>query len=158
MVVTRGGKFSHVIGASELSRGLRKSKRNPRNNGTLIECQGAVGRDGILQVIDALTRMDATVTDDFPFPQLFVFTTQIIVCGQTKIYEWVGGALVEKLTVASGSTWRAIDFFEYIYMSNQKVAVVRSASDGSYSETSELPTARSMCNFNGQVLVGSPDV
>jgi len=150
--------FTFTIEADQLARGLRPSKRVARNSKYLVESKGAVGRDGILSAIDALTRMvTGTITDTFPFPQLFVFTNMIIVCSQTKIYEWVGGALVLKLTVAAGSTWTAVDFYSYVYMSNGKVAVVRSADTGEYSETTELPTGNSILNYNGQVVVGSPD-
>lgn len=158
MITTKGGRFTHNINSDQLSKGLRKSKRNPRNSGFLVTCQGAVGRDGVLQIIDELTRLDAAIDEGFPFPQLFVFTNVIIICGQTKIYEWESGAIVLKLTVTPGSLWKAVDFFDYIYLSNREVAVVRNAGSKTYSETTELPTATTICNFNGQVLIGAPDV
>lgn len=159
MEVSRNGRFSHNITGKELSKGLRRTKRNPRNSGFLVTCNGSVGKDGVLQIIDELVKMDtAAITDVFPFPQLFVFTNIIIVCGLTKIYEWISGALVLKLTVAAGGMWSAVDFHNYVYMSNGRVAVVRSASDGTYAETTDLPSAVAMCNFNGQVLIGAPDI
>ena len=154
-----GAPFSITIDSSKLSRGLRPSKRMPRNSGFLVECAGGVGRDGVLQVLDELTRLATdTITDSFPYPQIFVFTNMIIVCGQTKIYEYISGNLVEKLTVAAGSTWSAADLYDHVYMSNGKVAVVRSAADKTYSETNELPTAMTIVNFNGQIMIGGPDV
>jgi len=158
MDISRGGRFSHVIDANQLSKGLRRSKRNPRNSGLFYECQGAVGRDGVLQVMDELTRIAADVTDVFPFPQLFVLTNIIIVCSQTKIYEWNGSALVEKISVTAGSSWTAVDFYSYVYLSNAKVAVIRDAGSKTYSETTDLPTNMAACDFNGQVMIGSPDV
>jgi len=152
------GEFSITITAEQLARGLRPSKRVPRNSRYLVTCVGALGRDGTLQVIDELTRIATTgITDVFPYPQIFVFTNLIIVCSQTKIYEWVSGAPVLKLTVAAGSTWSAVDFFDYVYLSNGKVAVIRDSISKAYSITTTLPTAASICNFNGQVLVGAPD-
>jgi len=97
------------------------------------------------------------ITDTFPFPQLFVFTNMIIVCSSTKIYEWVGGSLVEKLEVTAGSTWSAVDFYSYAYLSNGEVAVVRDYGTGEYSITTDLPTANTILNFNGQVVIGAPD-
>lgn len=158
MNVSKGGRFSHVISTSQLSKGLRRSKRDPRNSGFMVTCSGAVGRDGVLQVLDELTRLGTDIDEGFPFPQLFVFTNMIIVCGQTKIYEWNGSSLDLKLTVTAGFVWKAVDFFDYVYMSNQRVAVIRDAGSKVYSETSDLPTARAICDFNGQVLVGTPDV
>lgn len=150
-------EFSITITSEQLSKGLRPSKRVPRNSRFLVECKGAVGRDGVLQVIDQLTRMATTaITDPFPYPQLFVFTNLIIVCSQTVIYEWVTGSLVPKLTVAAGSTWTAVDFFDYVYMSNGTVAVIRDSVSHAYAVTTTLPKAASICNFQGQVLVGAP--
>lgn len=152
-------EFSFTIESKDLSRGLRPSKRNPRNSRFLVECAGAVGRDGVLSALDEITRLaTSAITDGFPYPQIFVFTNMIIICGQTKIYEWVSGSLVEKLTVTAGSTWTAVDFFAYVYLSNGKVAVVRNALDRTYSLTTDLPTCMAACNFNGQVIIGATDV
>lgn len=151
-------EFSYTIDSSKLSRGLRPSRRMPRNLGFLVECSGACGRDGVLSALDEITRLDTSViTDSYPYPQIFVFTNMIIICGQTKIYEWVSGSLVEKLTVTAGSTWSAVDFYEYVYLSNSKVAVIRSASDKTYSIVTSLPIASTILNFNGQCIIGSPD-
>ena len=155
IVVVRNGKFTFTIGTKQLSQGLRPSKRNPRNNDFLVTCSGAVGRDGVLQVLDQLVRINTNViTDSFPYPQIFVFTNMIIVCSSTKIYEWVAGALVEKLTVAAGNTWDAVDFHDYIYMSNGTVAVIRDAMDKTYKAVTDMPVAKAICDFNGQIVIG----
>lgn len=152
------GSFSITISSEQLARGLRPSKRVPRNSRYLIACVGAVGRDGTLQVIDILARMGTgIIADSFPYPQLFVFTNMIVVCSATEIFEWVAGSLVLKLTVAAGSTWSAVDFFDYVYLSNGKVAVIRDSISRIYSITTTLPTASSICNFQGQVIIGAPD-
>lgn len=147
--------FEITVKTKELSRGLRPSKRVPRNSQYLVTCAGAVGKDGTLSALDELTRIDTSViTDAFPYPQIFVLTNMIIVCSSTKIYEWTG-ALVEKLTVAAGSTWAVVDFYDYVYMSNGTVAVVRDYNTGIYAETTDLPIASSVANFNGQVIVSA---
>jgi len=152
--------FTFTIEADQLSKGLRPSKRLPRNSKFLVESLGAVGRDGVLASIDELERIDTSIiTDAFPFPQVFVFVNHIIVCGSVKIYEWVGEELVSKITAsAAGSTWTALDFYNYIYLSNGAVSIVRNAETGAYSETTSIPTANSALNFNGQVMLGAPDV
>jgi len=156
-------EFSITIDSKELSRGLRPSKRMPRNSKLLVECTGAVGRDEVLQILDELTRMDTDFASEgfdplppFPFPQIFGFVNLIIVCTQTVIYEWIDSALVEKLDIEednSGSTWCAVDFHEFVYMSNARVAVVRSVLTGAYSITTDQPVAMSMCDYHGQVLI-----
>jgi hypothetical protein len=148
--------FTKQINTKNLGRGLRPSKRMPRNSNFLFECAGAVGRDGVLQVMDELTRMATTaITDGFPYPQVFVFTKIIIVFGQTKIYEWENSALVEKLTVTAGDTWRAVDFHHFIYASNNEVSVERDSLTKLWS-LSDQPVASAMCNYNGQVFLGGP--
>lgn len=149
--------FSHTINTASLSKGLRPSKRMPRNSGFLVECVGAVGQDGVLQAIEALTRMNtAAITDAFPYPQVFVFNRVIIVCGKTKIYEWVSNTLVEKITVAEGSTWRAVDGFDFVWLTNNEVSVTRDPKTFTYVESSTLPVAGAMFNFNGQIMIGDP--
>ena len=51
-----------------------------------------------------------------------------------------------------------MDFYDYIYLSNGKVAVVRNANNFNYTKSTILPVASAMCNFNGQVIVGAPGV
>ena len=156
-MIPRGRNFNLMISTQDLSRGLRPSKRTPRNSGYLTQSSGAVGRDGVLQALDSLDEMDlSAITDGFPFPQIFVFYHSIIVCGKTTIYEWVSNALVHKLNVDAGSTWEAIASGDYIYMSNGKVSVIKDPKTFQYS-LSTLPVASCICNFNGQVLIGAPD-
>jgi len=148
---------SHKKRIENLARGLRPSARTPRNLGYLITCAGAVGREGVLQALEAYTRLDTdTIADAFPYPNLFVFDKMIIICSATKIYEWVG-SLVLKLTVSAGSTWRAEEFGEFVYMSNGKVAVTRDPDTKVYS-LSDQPVASAICNYNGQVIIGAPGV
>jgi len=147
---------SFPIRTTNLARGLRPSKRVARNGGFLVECNGAIGRDGVLQIMDELTRMDTdTITDSFPYPNVFVFPKLIVVCGQTKIYEWVNSALVLKLTVSSGQTWRYAEFQDYIYMSNVTVSVERDPITKLWA-LSDQPTASAIWNFNNQIHIGSP--
>lgn len=158
-VVVKGGKFTFTI-SNELARGLRPSKRSPRNEEFLVTCDGAVGRDKVLTTLDTLTRLDTSViTDGFPFPQIFVFTNVIIVCGLKKIYELVAGSLVLKYTAAAaGGAWSAADFYDYVYLSNGSIAVIRDAGSYAYALDATQPHASAICNYNGQVLIGAPDV
>jgi hypothetical protein len=157
MEVLRDGTFVFNIGSDELSVGLRSTKRNPRNKKFLVECVGAVGYDKVLQVIDDLQRIDDSgeeVNKEWPFPQIFVFTNIIIVCYAREIYEYYQGALVHKLTTwPTGSLWSAVDFYNFIYMSNSVDVVLRDPNSGEYSVTTNQPLANAICNFNGQVII-----
>ena len=158
--VAQGGKFSFTIKSKELSHGLRPSKSNPRDNDYLITCIGAYGKNNVLQASEELVRIATDIiTDGFPFPQIFAFTNVTIVCGAKKIYELVAGSLVLKYTAAAAAgMWNAVDFYDYVYLSNGKIAVIRDAGSYAYSLSSTLPSATAMCNYNGQVLVGAPNV
>lgn len=160
LTVIKGGKFYLTLGASHLAKGLRQVEGNARNSEHLVESAGAVGHNGLLQALDSLTRMaTSTITDGFPFPQLFVCQNMIIVCGLKTIYEWTGSALSLKYTAsAAGGTWDLVEFGDYVYMSNGKIAVIRSAASKTYSLSTTQPHATAMCNYNGQVLIGGPDV
>lgn len=104
---------------------------------------------------DGTTYADG-INDGFPYPQIFVFPNVIIVCGETGIFEWDGSKVVRKLTVTAGITWSAVEFGDFIYMSNCTVAVTRDPSSKVYSVSSTLPAAGAICNFNGQVILGDP--
>ena len=156
MKVLEGGKFSDEIPGEVLSRGLRPSKRMARNTKYLIQCSGAVGRDRVLQVVEDLEndRIDTSIiTDSFPYPQIFVLVNMILVCGETKIYSYSGTTLTLEIDVGiAGTTWTLIESYDYIYMSNCAVAVIRNPQTQEFS-ISSLPPARAMCNYNGQVII-----
>jgi hypothetical protein len=157
MTISRDGAFSVTIGSDELSRGLRPSRRTPRNSKFLVECQGAIGYDNVLQALENIDQYRLDQSSIFPFPQLFLLDTVILVCTQTQIYELVGGILTLRLTVDSGTTWSFISSYDYVYGSNGKVSVVRDAISKAWS-ASTLPIAGAMVNYKGQVMIASPGV
>ncbi len=153
MEVLRNGKFSLPISGSSLAKGLRKSKRNKRNTHSLTVLSGAVGRDDVLAVLDELDRIDTSaLTAEFPYPQLFVLVNHIVVCTASTIYEYSGGVLTAKISVSPCTPWRVVDYYDYLYMSNAAVSVIREAGTNEYL-ASDLPVANAMCDFNGQVLI-----
>ncbi len=155
MSISSDGTFSFKINGKDLSRGLRPNTRMPRNEKYLVECSGVVGKDGILSAITQLSKEDLSMSFSFPYPQLFEFTMVTIVCTGTSVYELVSGSLVLKATVAEYSTWTAVDFYDYVYLSNGESVVVREAGAFTYSVSTTLPPAYSICNFKGQVIIGT---
>ena len=157
-MIPRGKNFTLIFESQDLSRGIRPSKRAPRNSGYLVESAGTVGKDGVLQTLDPMDSMDlSAISDGFPYPQLFVFPQVIIVCSKNTIYEWVSGTLIEQITVPSGVPWKAVSIARYVYFSNRVVSVVRDPLDNSYA-ISDLPVASCICNYNGQIFIGAPEV
>ena len=161
MIVLPDGSFTFNIEAGELVRGLRPSQHTPRNMRYLSSAVGAIGYDEVIKSVQNLNDLlidTDIIADGFPFPQLFTLPRMIIVCGVSQVYEYILGVLTLKATVAPSSTWTVVSFHHYVYMSNSKVALVRDPNSGEYSETEEFPSASSICDFNGQVIVGSPNV
>jgi hypothetical protein len=159
MEVLRDGTFVFTIGSDELSKGLRPSKRLPRNNKFLVDCIGAVGLDGVIQVVDdlELSRIDTSteITDTFPYPQVFVFTNVILVCDSQNIYEYLGGVLSLVIgPVTAGRLWSAIDFYSFVYLSNGEVSIIRDPNTGLYALDAVQPVGEAIGDFNGQVMVG----
>jgi hypothetical protein len=155
----RDDEFSLFLDSKDVSKGLRPSSRSPRNTEYDIVCSGVIGRDGSLTRQESMTRIDTSViTDAFPYPQIFVFPDLIIIFGSTKIYEYVGTTLTLKLTVTAGNLWSCIAKGLYAYMSNGVVAVERSPESGVYALATDVPIVESICDFNGQVIVGAPTI
>jgi hypothetical protein len=162
MPTDRAGNFSVTIPFNDLARGLRPTKRAPRNSKFLVDCVGVIGLDGVLAVLDDLSesQIDTTAlnTAEFPYPQLFVFTECIAIALEDAIYVYSGGSLTKVLDLGGyeGDIWSAIDMIDFIYMSNGKVAIER--FKGVWSITTSYPVASGICNYNGQVLIGAPGV
>ena len=160
MEVARDGSFMLTIGSGELARGLRPTSRSPRNEKFLTKCIGAVGIDEVLSALNniGLYRVDTgVIADGFPYPQMFVFTNVILFCGLTAIYELVAGALVMRVgALTSGNLWTAIEAWDFIYMSNGKVAILRDPNSKIFYVTFSQPAAEALCNYNMQVFAGAP--
>ena len=159
ITVLRDGTFIASIEGKALGRGLRTSRRSPRNEKFMIKAAGMVGIDGVLHVIDDLesSRIDSSssITDGFPYPQVFVFTEMIIVCDSANIYEWDGVTLSLVLgPVTAGQLWSAVEFHRFVYMSNGAVSVLRDPTTGLYALTSAQPVAMAIADYKGQVMVG----
>lgn len=141
--------------SEQLQRGLRPLAEVPRNSNFLIQCAGGIGYHGSLQGIKSLTALVTTaIADGHPYPQIFLLSNLVLICGKTKIYEWVNNALVEKITVTAGNPWVVVEFYDQLYMSNGVVAVERRASDKVYAVRNDLPVAEALFNFGGQVIAG----
>jgi hypothetical protein len=111
-----------------------------------------------MQVIDDLesNRIDTSVfSGGFPYPQIFIFPNIVIVCDEDTIYEYDGATLSDVIgPVAIGNIWTVVGIHDFIYLSNNEVAIVRSPTSGLYELVSDQPVAEALCNYNGQILAG----
>lgn len=161
IVVIKGGKFTMKVDEKAFAKGLRPDDKVRRNTEFASELSGAVGQTGSLSVLESITRLATTlITDAFPFPQVFVLTTCVLVCGLTKIYEYdlVTDTMALKYTASQpGGVWKVADYHDYVILSNGRISVTRSAADKTIT-LSELPSATAVCDFNKQLIIGAPNV
>lgn len=156
MEVLRNGKFSQVI--TQLNLGLSKTNADIRNSNFLTSSLGMVIKDGVMQTVEDIDQLDTSnIGGSFPYPQVFTLTNLIIGCNETEIYEYENETWTLKYTATAGSTWEVLDFHDYIILSNGRQTVVRDAESKEYSMSTTIPTGMALCNFNGQLLIGSPD-
>ena len=149
--------FNYPI-IDHLKKGL-SPKYNHRNQPFLSESLNAFPKNDKLQTVASFTAIDTSSlgTLSCPYPQLFVFSDCIIVCTRTAMYEYDGTSLTKKVdSLLAGNTWDALDFKTYILLTNGITTVIKKSTTGEYVVDADLPAAVSVCNYNGQVLIGSP--
>lgn len=155
METSQNGEFSIVLNNEDVALGLRKEAKQAKNIFEKIEISGMITQEGMLRTNPQHTRIDTSViTDGFPYPQLFVLNKAIIICGRTDIYEYNGSILIHKLNVAGGMLWKAMDSFNFIYLTNGEVSVKRDPWSKAYALDDEV-ISNALCNYNGQALAGS---
>lgn len=143
-----------------ISKGLRPLQSTKYNLPYLVQSVGAIPREGLLVSLEQLSKLDVSSlpAQSFPFPQFFVLSGCTIVCTPGSIYEVDGVELAQKITgLPAGSTWSVVDFVTFVYLTNGSVAVVRDPDDCEFKISTELPFGTCLCDFGGQVLVGSPN-
>jgi hypothetical protein len=156
MQTTRDGIFDLQISSEDLAIGLRRTKSNKLDSPGMVECQGVIGQEGILQKIKELVR-SFSITSNFPFPQLFIDSKVILLCTADTIYEYVNGELSIKFSTSAGSKWGFISVGNFIYMSNGRVVIIRDPDTLEFYQSTDYPTATCICNYNGQVIIGAPN-
>lgn len=143
-----------------ISKGLAHNN-NKRDQPMLVEAIGAIPYSKVLQAVEQFIRVDTSGIGvlSFPYPQLFVLSELILVCTEDSIYELNPNTQVltlKKGGLPVGTTWDVVDFKSFIVLVNTQVTITRDISTGEYSVSTTLPNASCICNYNGQVLLGSP--
>ena len=145
-----------------LSVGLRHSNKNPKNVGALILADGVIHDTTELVNLDYLSTFDISSIEacTFPSPQMFQLRDWTLICTPTKIYTFDGTSLTSVYTAEEGSTWTVGDFYSYLIMTNGKELITLDPEDGTWSKylDCKIPYCLCLCDVNGQVFVGGPDV
>lgn len=145
-----------------LSVGLRASSHNPRNQGALVKAQGIIQEAKELFNIDELSTFDISSLEDCisPFPQIFQLREWTVICTPTKIYTYDGSSLTLVYTALEGSTWTFGDFYNYLILTNGRELITLNPETGIWSKylDSAIPECLCLCDLNGQIFVGGPNV
>lgn len=144
-----------------LASGLRPHAQNPRNNPAMVVCQGAVPEHNVMHALEDLSsyRVDFSSLDSeenpivFPFPQLFVLTSIVLVCLKDAIYSLSAGSLTLELSTPTGTTWTVADYGLYIAMTNGVCNVIRDTQTGAFMLSEQIPSCTAICDVNGQLVV-----
>jgi len=164
MKILPNGEFSVTWNTEDLKKGSAAHAVMSRSQENLATCKGALGTKGILRALEELSINDMfidedelVVLDDFPFPQLIVTERLVLVCNRTSILEVLGDAtLVEAISeLPTGARWQYASSFEYIYLSNGEVTVVRDPFSREWAIDTTLPKAGAILNYKGQIFVGN---
>jgi len=141
-----------------LRQGVRPFSTNPRNAQSLITCFNLKPDEMGLRPYQPITNPLSGVSDDWPFPQLFLGQDVRVLATATAIYEltnWTLGAA--KLTVTENERWELIDFGSHIILTNGTKLCIRDYAGAwtSNNYTTNIPRFSTGCNFNGQVVAGN---
>lgn len=145
-----------------LARGLRASEHNPRNKGALIQADGIIQESGELFNLAELSNFDISSIEacTFPFPQVFQLREWTLICTPTKVYTYNGATLTLVYTAEEGSTWTIADFYNFLVLSNGRELITLDPESGDWSKYLDcaIPTCLCLCDLNGQMFVGGPEV
>lgn len=149
--------FDVTITSPQLMRGLRPYGGAPRNSAPFIECKGGIGHAGAFTTLPpfGLTIPVTFATGGFPYPQIFIFTNHILITCQTEILEWQAPLAISKIAgLPGGTAWSAVEYNDFIYLSNGKTSVIRRPSDGVFVIDASLVAAEALLDAHGQVMAG----
>lgn len=146
-----------------LASGLRPHAQNPRNNPAMVVCQGAVPEHNVMHALEDLSsyRVDFSSIDSevdpivFPFPQLFVLKSIVLVCLKDAIYSLNAGtgSLTLEISTPTGTTWTVADYGLYIAMTNGACNVIRDPQTGAFTLSEQIPPCTAICDVNGQLVI-----
>lgn len=146
-IVFRGG----------FEKGLRPAPRAPKNSQVLVLSEGAVPEDGVLRSLADIESFGQDLGALWPYPQVFVLKSMVLVCLETALYNYVGGTVNLLLAgLPSGSTWTVADYGPYVVATNGQVIVIRNptTSEWAISTDDTIPACRCVADINGQLFVG----
>jgi len=155
-----------------LGKGLRPSRKVPRNTQALIECYNVKPYPLGLVPYEPLTDPFAALylTTEWPFPQLLVGSKRSFLIvrdsptGEDLLYQvnadWSLTLILplSHATYGVGGRYDLADFGDYVLLTNGAVMVTRNPVTGVYTPsvgTSDIPLCKTACDFKGQAVAGN---
>lgn len=155
-------------------KGLRRKERGFRNSQYATDLLNAkVGELRLEPFEPAGNPFDPVHSDYFPFgnphgeaidwpmPQMFAFTEHVLLATRQRLYEvhptnWTKTAVGH--AVYTPDFWDFADFHDFIIGTNGEAIFLRQSQSGNWSviwAAAEIPCFKTVCNFNGQIVVGN---
>lgn len=150
-------EFSFVFDKG-LAFGLANNEKTKRNDPCLVEAYNVRIKDSILPYEAILNSFTGLPTCAWPFPQVFKTKRGIIVATDDSLY--IADSNYNCTPLGTGFTsadhlWSVADFGDYQVFGNGACTVFRDTTTGTYSEEGDMThETESVCNFNGQLVVG----
>lgn len=140
-----------------LTKGLREEKTNPRNSQRLTEARNVkIGPAGLETFADVTQPF--TLAMNWPYTQLARMEREFLAFDKTDVYkvnpaDWSKSTLISGAT--AGLTWHYADYINYVILTNGSEIYERDVSTGVYSKNTSLPSFKTCCNANGQLIIGN---
>ena len=158
MIINNDGTFTYTITHEGFCNGYAPFPYSMRNKGHMTECIDFREEDLMLYPAEQRGRYLPAFSYFFPFPQVFVFDFVTIICNQKEIYEKIANSYILKYTTnVAASSWECINVGQFCLLSNGHVILKRDPVSLTYEELDDVPTGMSLCNYNAQILIGSPN-
>ncbi len=151
----------------KFSAGLRQYSDQPVNAPGLVECYNMVPRQGKLVPPPVISNpivdpggLHWPITQDWPFPQLFVLSQYMFLCTRLGIYV-LSDTFVPTIEVGvdiRDTIWSCADYGPYVLFTNGGMVYVTDPTTGDlhpYGGT-DIPVMGTVCDYKGQLVAGRP--
>ena len=146
-------EFEHHI--TDFSTGLRRFKNGPLGSLNLVRCLGFEVKNKAIEVLDQV-KNPISVELDWPFPKYFFLSQCTLYVTKNQVFEvdqnWIP-RLVLSLPPCSGYSFA--DFGPFVVGATSTGVVFQRNPDGTWEESTSLPSMTYVTNFRGQIVGAS---
>jgi hypothetical protein len=137
--------------------GLRRDSSQPTNEQALSELYNAkAGPLGVMAYNPVVPPSGYVVTPDWPFPQYFRGMSMDLFGERRRMWEGVTKVIFEGQVGDDDDIWDVADYHKYFMACKGSGNVWRRhPTDGHWMMNPPMPRARTVCNYNGQLMIAN---